>query len=150
MKSKAKPSLRSDTHDFSGLSNRFSNLEIEEPEEIEDTSAITFVNPSTKPKTAAPVSVDVYELEPENEWDRAFEVYCFFEDLHRIQDFLGDTWSQYKEGTIDLMSATLVSNAAFDIVRREEEEVNSFIFGHKNLMQNYRAWYSTLKPSRGI
>ncbi|CZR59539.1 uncharacterized protein PAC_09433 [Phialocephala subalpina] len=38
-KPKYKPKSRPDTHDFSGLSNRFSNLDVQEPEDIVDTSA---------------------------------------------------------------------------------------------------------------
>ncbi|KAF8855489.1 hypothetical protein BDZ45DRAFT_502211 [Acephala macrosclerotiorum] len=137
-KPQPKPKLRPETHNFNGLSNRFSNLEVEELEDIADASAtIQVLNIGSKlvPKSKAPPpkNVDVYELETDNAYDKGFDVFCFFEDLHRIQDFLADTWGSYKEGVIDLMTATLVTNSAFDIVRREEEQLTWFLYGHRDL-----------------
>jgi len=126
-------------HDLSGLNNRFSNLEVEGTEDfVEPSTALqllpvsgTPVKPSQKAPT--PKAVDVYELEQDNAWEKMFDVYCFFEDLHRIQEFLNDTWKKYKHGEIDLLSATIITNSAFDIIRREEEQVTAFAFGHQKL-----------------
>jgi hypothetical protein len=129
-----KPKARSKKHDFSGLSNRFSNLEVEDTEDIVDTSktlqslsSAAAVAKSAQKKTPTP-AVEIYELESDDTYERIFDVYCFFEDLHRLQDFLNETWRQYKRGEIDLLTASLTTNAAFDIIRREEAEVAKYLF----------------------
>jgi hypothetical protein len=129
-----KPKTRSKKHDFSGLNNRFSNLDVEDTEDIADASntfqslsSTTIVTQSEQKKTPD-TPVEVYELEYDDTYDRIFEVFCFFEDLHRLQDFLNETWRQYKRGEIDLLTASLTTNAAFDIIRREEEEVARHLF----------------------
>lgn len=154
-KPQSKPKSRPETHDFSGLSNRFNNLEVEEPEDIVDTSATIQAfsignKPAPKSKVPPPKNVDVYELETDNAYDRAFDVFCFFEDLHRIQDFLAATWRSHKEGLVDLMTATLVTNSAFDIVRREEEQLTWFLYGPEISHMDYsRVWSSIRKSLTG-
>jgi hypothetical protein len=122
-------SMSNNRQDLSGLSNRFSNLDVEDAEDIVDSSTALVSLSATgtsAQKNASIKPVDVYELEYDNALDRIFDVFCFFEDLHRIQDFLSETWKQQKAGTLDLMTATFVTNAALDIVRREEESVREF------------------------
>lgn len=55
-------------------------------------------------------------------------MYCFFEDLHKIQDFLGETWTSYKNQEIGLTAASFTTTAAIDIVRREGEKLAHKIF----------------------
>lgn len=99
---KAKPKPKWEEHDLSGLSNRFSNLEVQELEEIVHTATtMQILSASSKPARGFPSGtqgkgMDVYELESDNSFDTAFDIFCFFEDLHRIQDFLGETWKSYK------------------------------------------------------
>lgn len=66
---------------------------------------------------------DVYELEIQHGTDLAFLIFCFFEDLHHIQDFIKETWCKQKAGTVDLETAAVTTNMALDIVRREEEGI---------------------------
>jgi hypothetical protein len=65
-------------------------------------------------------TVVVYELETDNSVDRVFDVFCFFEDLHCIQQFLKDTWTKYHLGELNLLTAAIVTDVALDIARREE------------------------------
>ncbi|KAF7869865.1 hypothetical protein EAF04_004649 [Stromatinia cepivora] len=73
------------------------------------------------------VTVDMsttYELEDESiEMRMSLMIFHFFEDLHRIQDFLHGIWKSYKNGKLDLVSASLITNLAFEVVRRNEEEI---------------------------
>jgi hypothetical protein len=92
-----KPKTRSKKRDFSGLSNRFSNLDVEDAEDIagasntvQSLSSTTTVTKSAQKKTPI-TAVEVYELEYDDTYDRIFEVFCFFKDLHRLQDFLNET-----------------------------------------------------------
>lgn len=129
--------------DFSGLSNRFSCLEIEDTEDIAETSQTlqSLSNPPAQGTKKAPAkkpsSVDVFELDYDDEFDRMFDVFCFFEDLHRIQDFLTETWTKVKHGKLDVITASITTNAAFDLVRREEQALTADLFGSSKKVLSY-------------
>lgn len=109
------------------LSNRFGMLNVEDTNDIvldlaaSDISATSATKKSSKATT--PHSSDVYELEIQHGTDLAFLIFCFFEDLHRIQDFIKETWGKQKAGTVDLETAAVTTNIALDIVRRAEEDI---------------------------
>ena len=71
------------------LANRFGALDVEGLDESLDVAASEVV--VTKKKPADFRSVDVYEFESQWE-DHAFVIFCFFEDLHRLQSALKETW----------------------------------------------------------
>ena len=105
------------------LSNRFETLQIEDAEDIldigeSDVSAVKKVSPSKKQ-----LIQNIYELKIQSVADVAFEIFCFFEDLHNVRGFLKGTWKKYKAGELDLMTTTITTHAAFDIVRRAEDEI---------------------------
>ncbi|KAF7947868.1 hypothetical protein EAE96_008945 [Botrytis aclada] len=94
--------------------NSFQALDIEdcleEDSEVEDVEGSSELNVNTQ---------DTCELEEESlEMKMSMMIFYFFEDLHRIQDFLHGIWKRYKGKTIDLLSATLITNTAFELVRR--------------------------------
>jgi hypothetical protein len=65
-----------------------------------------------------------FELEEESEeMNMSLMIFCFFEDLHRIQEFLHGVWESYKKKDLDLVSATLTTNTAVDHVRSNEEQI---------------------------
>lgn len=69
------------------------------------------------------------ELEvPDDVRERLFAAYCFFEDTHRIQEFIKKTWQEYKEGLCDLMTAALITNLGIDIVKTEEAKIYELNF----------------------
>lgn len=75
--------------------------------------------------------IPTYEFEFEDTFDteeRLFAITCFFEDLRHIRGFIGETWESYKEGTLDLQTASFVTNAAIDIARKEEENLTCRLF----------------------
>ena len=103
------------------MANRFGTLDVEDLDESLDVAASDVVITNKKP--AKGHSIDVYELEGQCEIDHAFIIFCFFEDLHRLQNALRETWESYKAGTCDLVLASVVTNLAFSLVRRAEEEI---------------------------
>lgn len=109
------------------LSNRFGMLNVEDTNDIvldlaaSDISATSAAKKSSK--ATAQDSWDVYELEIQYGTDLAFLIFCFFEDLHRIQDFIKETWRKQKAGTVDVETAAVTTNIALDIVRRAEEDI---------------------------
>jgi hypothetical protein len=121
---------------FLDLSDCFRDLAIETGEDVEGesapanspTGATWEVSPNAivNPRLADSAN-NTYELDIDSSVDRSFDVFCFFEDLHRIQDFLKETWNDYKEYKIDLITAVIITNAAIDIVRRLEESLVEII-----------------------
>ncbi|KAI4131242.1 MAG: hypothetical protein LQ338_001336 [Usnochroma carphineum] len=111
------------------VTNRFSMLKVEEspefdPEQVSEVAGT--VNEPTKSQTSKGESeIAVYELEDEDEFDEelAFIIFCFFEDLHRTQDFVNELWRKYKMRKCDLHTAAVTTNAAFDLVRQAEEDL---------------------------
>lgn len=100
------------------LANRFGALVVEDLGESASEVVVT------KKKPADFRSVDVYELDSQWE-DHGFLIFCFFEDLHRLQSALKETWESYKAGTGNLVVASLITNLAFSLVRRDEDEIIS-------------------------
>lgn len=96
------------------------------------TQTLSIWKQVAKPYSKPPTSVEVYELESNDSFGKAFNIYCLLEELHRIQNFLDKTWKSFKLGDIDLFTATIVINSAFDILRRQEEDA-LYMFGHNRL-----------------
>jgi hypothetical protein len=134
-----KASSSSQVHDLSGLSNRFSSLQMDGTEDTtEITVAIEAISAASGPKLQkaeprATPTIDMFELDYDDSFDPMFDVFCFFEDLHRVQDFLNETWAKFKKGELDLMTAAIITNGAFDLVRREEHELTISIFSDDKL-----------------
>ncbi|MCJ1453626.1 hypothetical protein MMC28_003973 [Mycoblastus sanguinarius] len=117
------------------IKNRFSVLDIEDPDDAMDlvASEVSVTNkPPSKTRT-----VDIYELEAQSDIDDAFIIFCFFEDLHRVQDFLRVTWEGYKTGRCDLTVASAITNLAFNLVRRAEDEIVSLDTGRYSKPHSY-------------
>lgn len=66
----------------------------------------------------------VWELEEDSQSDFAFQVFCFFEDLHALQGELRRTWTEYKNGSVDLLAATIITTAAIELVGTAEKEIH--------------------------
>ena len=104
-------------HDFS---HQFEALNIKQSEDLDDISLPEKSNqeaPDSNPKN------EEFELAAADDADIIFQIYCFFEDLHEIQDFLQETWRRYKSGDIDLINATLTTTAAIELVKQAEERI---------------------------
>lgn len=99
-----------DKDSWQELTNRFQHLKFEELPDIEEAEASA--------------ELEVFELEEKSEEVRmSLMIFCFFEDLHRIQDFLHNVWKGYKAGEVNLITASWVTNAAIDLVRQNEKEI---------------------------
>ncbi|KAJ3296684.1 hypothetical protein HK104_001363 [Borealophlyctis nickersoniae] len=100
------------------LENQFSLLEVDEMEEnIEDATQVPPLPPSD-----GIIGEEVYDVEYE-ESEVIFATFCLFEDLADIRRFLQQTWTDYREGRIDLITASVTTNTAVDLVRDAEEEL---------------------------
>ncbi|KAF7946036.1 uncharacterized protein EAE97_005074 [Botrytis byssoidea] len=111
---------RQDTESsWTEISNIFQNLDVEDC--LKEDSEVE--NNEENPEPNA-VTLDTCELEGESlQMKMSMMIFYFFEDLHRIQNFLHGIWKRYKDKTLDLLSATLITNTAFELVRRSEQEI---------------------------
>ncbi|KAK0508380.1 hypothetical protein JMJ35_009464 [Cladonia borealis] len=108
------------------LSNQFDHLELEEPIDIDDTSpALNAATPTTgatasKADDKVSCRVEYQSDNDEDDEEKYFAMYCLFTDLHGLRTFIGKTWEDYSDGKMDLMAASVLTNTAFDLVRRTE------------------------------
>ena len=131
-----KPAVSSSSKNPSGvqepstqdLSNRFGALKIHHTDDtltaatISDELARSQQGTPKKPSKERDTN-DIYEAIVDEMLDHAFSVFCFFEDLHQIQEYLQETWTRYKSNDLDLISATLTTNSALALVQRLEKDL---------------------------
>lgn len=67
--------------------------------------------------------MDVYEVVPDDHVELAFRVFCFFEDLHVLQNEVQKAWTSYNDGSLTLVVATIITTAAISLVGRAEKEL---------------------------
>ncbi|KAH8771449.1 hypothetical protein BGZ57DRAFT_954322 [Hyaloscypha finlandica] len=151
--SKAKKPGSADNHQVPGpsssISNRFELLEVEdtgdENLDINASEAAVSTMPTTKLPQNKSKAVTIYELERSMEEDLQFRVYCFFEDLHRVREFLIQTWQRYADGKIDLVTASLVTNVTLALVRESEERMKH-LSPKLDEENSYRSIASVIRP----
>ena len=68
--------------------------------------------PGTVKYVWAPTDEEVY-----------FALYCFFDDLDQLRGYLSDLWTFYKDGSVDLVTASVTTNTAFELVQRAERDL---------------------------
>ncbi|KAI9641716.1 hypothetical protein NHQ30_009572 [Ciborinia camelliae] len=96
------------------ITNCFQNLNTDEDLDNEDEDE--------GPTSTADLII-TYESEESIEMKLSLMIFYFFEDLYRFQDFLHGSWKSYKDGKIDLVSAGLITNSAFQVVRLNEQDM---------------------------
>lgn len=127
--------------------NTFGHLEVEEPSLVDDSELVNeneIAAETERPEN--PILIDrrypntselnANELEPSTEEIR-FAVFCLLEDLHRIRQFLRETWAKYRSHHTSLMNASITSNTAIELVRRLES-------GFANAFPQFLDWQEVL------
>jgi hypothetical protein len=123
--SKLKKTAASKEKNGSDLSNRFRSLMVEQTNDTDglNITAKDKLVLSTNTKSSSPATPTVYELERDLEADLIFIVFCFFEDLGELRQFLVQTWEQVAAGELEHIVASLVTNIALQFVRNAEDEL---------------------------
>jgi len=124
------------------LNNIFDVLNIEESEMEEIQS------PETTVVTTRTTPLWRYEVEPDDE-EVYFALYCFFDDLNRLRDHLQDLWEDYKDGEEDLVSASVTTNMAFQLVKQAEEELIATLPKFKSYTEISGVFYILMCHLRG-
>lgn len=101
------------------LGSRFAGLEVEDDESDGGTEA----PPLTRGTSAAP-SIHAFDVDDglDDFEEKLFQIYCLFEDPEKIRDFLKQTWKDYVDNKIDIMAASIITNAAIDLAREQCDE----------------------------
>ena len=50
-------------------------------------------------------------------------IFCLFDDLARLRLFVLSLWKQFKQRNIDLITASLTTNTAFQLAIRAQDEI---------------------------
>lgn len=98
----------------------FDALDLEDINDSDDDEVTNVPSDSTSTKdTSRPETL--YDVKPDNSIDDGYlAIWCFFQDLNRILAFVTQTWNEYKEGKLDITTASETINTAIDIVRSLE------------------------------
>ena len=100
-------------------SKRFNGLEVEEPSE-------EFLRaPSTVSKWPDPQASLRYEAERAGLDEALFAVFLILEDYDKSYTLVCESWQGYREGTLDLVSVSLMTNTAIDLARRLEDDAKA-------------------------
>lgn len=112
------------------LDGKPTNANLYEALDVEDIAEPTLshdvvLSKKTKQKAKAKASANRNEtFELGTSEDLYFILFSFFRDLNEIRRFLHETWEGYRDGQIPLMSASVSTDLAFEVVRQKE---NSFL-----------------------
>ncbi|KAF3094187.1 hypothetical protein TWF102_007692 [Orbilia oligospora] len=106
------------------VKNLFEHLDSEEPlckgvENITIDSSY-FVDDSTSKPTGAKQSLTPEESKLE---EQLFALFCFFQDISDLRLFIGRIWTEYMKGQSGLMSVAITTAAAFDLIKKANEEL---------------------------
>ena len=109
------------------LTNIYDVLSIDE--NAFDDSAETPVTTTAAPKdtssqTTPPSPRKTYEMEPTEE-EFIFAFSCLLSDLKELRKFLRTLWLQYKDRTLDLITVSVTTNTAINLVNRAEQDLYS-------------------------
>lgn len=99
------------------MENLFPHLHIEEPSEKFQMG----LDPEQPLQTQ--VTTVKYQMEtPQDKTEIFFAGFTLFKDVGRIYSFVAELWKQYHQGTLDLITVSVSSNTAIDLVQRIEED----------------------------
>ncbi|KAL2071993.1 hypothetical protein VTL71DRAFT_11336 [Oculimacula yallundae] len=98
------------------FTNMFATLEVEPDTEH------TMTEPEVSLPEARKTRNVVFEEERSMD-ETLWLIYCFFEDFNNTREHLKDLWTTYKCGKIDLTTAALSTNTAFELFQRSEKEL---------------------------
>ncbi|ORZ39898.1 hypothetical protein BCR44DRAFT_368888 [Catenaria anguillulae PL171] len=143
-----------------GLANRFASLDADE---TNDAAASDHADGSSESDDDSTTSASSSELQPPTSCDSSDDpdlagaitiedtelsemflaVFFFFSDLQQLRSFVMDSWEQYRDGKLDLVTASLTTTFAVDLVRtaqvdcfasfdipfKDYDSITRFVFG---------------------
>lgn len=101
--------------------NQFATLTVEEPEEILEQSDGS--KQLTRVEVVQEDDVDPKDPEQIHLSHAFFRAFCLFRDLHNMRDFMLQTWEEYRDNKLDLMTASIVTDTALQLAKAAIEEL---------------------------
>ncbi|WWC86002.1 uncharacterized protein L201_000873 [Kwoniella dendrophila CBS 6074] len=108
------------TFTYKSTQNRFAELESKQEDEVEDLPDIYLPEPPCPP-SATPARIRCTP-EPDQE-ELIIRVLAFFEDMHDIRDEIVAIWERYKSRQIDLITASVTTNTALELLKKPNEDI---------------------------
>ena len=102
--------------------NIYEALRAHEYDEISDIQQEPVRQPAPQKQENRPIARYDDKETKGDKCELDFAIFCFFEDLGRVREYMNQTWKEYSRGEIDLATASLVTNTTFVLVRKAEEE----------------------------
>jgi len=59
--------------------------------------------------------------------DFYFMIYCFFKDFNTLREYIQERWCDYQDGILSLSAVSVITNTAFELLQKGEEELLSKI-----------------------
>jgi hypothetical protein len=136
------------------LSNLFESLDVEDVNDHEldicAAEAITVVPKSRPTAPGKSQAVGVFELDMGTNADLQFIIFCFYEDLHAMEEFLKQTWQKYADGEIDLPTTALATNITLELIHNAEEDIKAQIPNFDPQSSSYNVITSIIHPAPPI
>jgi hypothetical protein len=108
------------------LANTFEALQVEETLlSLGDTEASS----SKKKSKASPAHE--YEIEDSSADESLLAILGFLKDYEGIERMVKEAWKHYRDGSLDLMAASVTTDTAYGIIKRSSEDLLSSLGGQK-------------------
>lgn len=123
------------SENIQNVTNKFEGLDVQEPSEAFLQAPDLPMPTSTTGRT---VEVN-YEAERMQDFEEAtFALTLLLTDFSELRNVISNAWEAYKIGASDIVSASIMTNSAFDLARRAEEDVQHLFdkFGGTELLIN--------------
>lgn len=101
--------------------NQFATLTVEEPEDISESTGSS--KQLVRVEVVQDDDVDSQDPEQMHLSLAFFKAFCLFQDLHNMQDFILQTWQEYRDNKLDLMTASVVTDTALQLAQAAIEEL---------------------------
>ncbi|KAI1760162.1 hypothetical protein GGR53DRAFT_96820 [Hypoxylon sp. FL1150] len=109
------------------LTNRFSKLEVEQPHEDLDTATLSTAQDEDDYKLPGVTPATIIKNEEDIEEDFLFAIFTFMQELAEVRAYVGKVWECYRQGTLELIVCSLLTNTAIQLVRRAEHELDLLV-----------------------
>lgn len=101
--------------------NHFAALTVEDPEDILESSDSS--KQLVKVEVVQDDDVDHKDPEQIHQSHAFFRAFCLFRDLNNMRDFILQTWEEYRDNKLDLMTASVVTDTALQLAQAAIEEL---------------------------
>ncbi|CZT43285.1 uncharacterized protein RSE6_03295 [Rhynchosporium secalis] len=102
---------------FENLANQFVALEVEEPGKFESEP-----EHATQPSAAPIFEVEILNNEDDLSAEKLLAIYCLFDSLQQLRKFVNQCWIEFALEKTTLIAASIMTNAAFQLAMRMQEE----------------------------